>query len=111
MVEQAFLRGRLANLDEIKTQHRVTTQRALTMMSSEQLKAFDITEASAEEQASFGDSPFGRGCLAAVRLVEVGVRCIEITLNGWDTHIPTTTSWVRAGDHARSSFRSADSGA
>src|SRR5262249_6089247 len=30
--------------------------------------------------------PFGRGCLAARRLVEVGVRCVEVTLEGWDSH-------------------------
>jgi uncharacterized protein (DUF1501 family) len=36
---------------------------------------------------SFGDDPFGRGCLAAARLVEVGVRCVEVTLSGWDSHV------------------------
>ena len=35
---------------------------------------------------AYGDSPFGRGCLAARRLIEVGVRCVEVTLDGWDTH-------------------------
>jgi uncharacterized protein (DUF1501 family) len=34
----------------------------------------------------YGDTPFGRGCLAARRLIEVGVRCVEVTLSGWDTH-------------------------
>ena len=32
------------------------------------------------------DTPFGRGCLAARRLTEVGVRCVEVTLGGWDSH-------------------------
>ena len=36
---------------------------------------------------SFGDSPFGRGCLAASRLIEAGARCVEVTLGGWDSHI------------------------
>ncbi|MDG2123656.1 MAG: DUF1501 domain-containing protein, partial [Verrucomicrobiales bacterium] len=39
------------------------------------------------ELEAFGDSAFGRGCLAAARLVEVGVRCVEVTLGGWDTHL------------------------
>ena len=30
---------------------------------------------------------FGRGCLAASRLIEVGARCVEVTLGGWDSHI------------------------
>src|SRR5262249_47176048 len=29
----------------------------------------------------------GRGCLAARRLIEVGVRCVEVTLTGWDAHV------------------------
>ena len=37
-------------------------------------------------RAEYGDTPFGRGCLAARRLIEVGVRCVEVTLSGWDTH-------------------------
>ena len=38
-------------------------------------------------RAAFGDTDFGRGCLEAVRLVESGVRCVEVVLDGWDTHI------------------------
>ena len=37
-------------------------------------------------QAAYGDTPFGRGCLAARRLIEQGVRCVEVTLAGWDSH-------------------------
>lgn len=56
------------------------------MMTSEQLKAFDINQESATVRDQFGDSAFGRGCLAAARLIGVGVRCVEVTLAGWDTH-------------------------
>src|SRR5205823_2938641 len=34
----------------------------------------------------YGNTPFGRACLAARRLIEVGIRCVEITLDGWDSH-------------------------
>jgi uncharacterized protein (DUF1501 family) len=61
--------------------------RALTMMSSEQLKAFDVAQESAVLRAAYGETPFGRGCLAARRLIEVGVRCVEVTLGGWDSHV------------------------
>ena len=57
------------------------------MMSSEQLKAFDVTQAPESLKKEFGDTPFGRACLAAVQLIEVGVRCVEVTLGGWDTHV------------------------
>ena len=86
VVEEAFSAGRIENLDEQKTLHQLSIQRARKMMTSEQLKAFDVSQATAAEQAAYGDTPFGRGCLAAVRLIQTGVRCVEVTLNGWDTH-------------------------
>lgn len=85
VVERAFARGRRVAVDS--TFHRPTVARARTMMSSEQLRAFDITEEPAALRAEYGDTPFGRGCLAARRLIEVGVRCVEVTLEGWDSHV------------------------
>jgi hypothetical protein len=85
VVERAFARGRQARVRT--TLHRETIQRARVMMSSEQLKAFDISGEPAETVAAYGDSPFGRGCLAARRLIEVGVRCVEVALDGWDSHV------------------------
>lgn len=86
IVEQAFAQGRAANLDQDKTLHQISMHRARSMMTSEQLKAFDVSSAPAAELAAYGDTPFGRGCLAALRLIQAGVRCVEVTLNGWDTH-------------------------
>ncbi len=63
------------------------TQAALRMMSSDQLKAFDISEVPVGIQREFGDTPFGRGCLTALRLIQSGVRCVEVTLSGWDSHV------------------------
>ncbi len=86
VVEREFARGRLRELDANKTLQRSSTEAALKMMASEQLKAFDVKEAPESVRNQFGDAAFGRGCLAAARLVEVGVRCVEVTLNGWDSH-------------------------
>ncbi len=86
-LESEFQRGRLANLDRERTVHRATTQRAVTMMSSEQLTAFDVKAEGTQTLKQFGDSAFGRGCLAAIRLLAAGVRCVEIELTGWDSHI------------------------
>ncbi len=69
------------------TLHRDTVQRALKMMSTEQLKAFELDDVPKEILTAYGDSRFGRGCLVARRLVEVGVRSIEVSLNGFDTHV------------------------
>ena len=86
-LESEFQRGRLANLDRQRTVHRTATERAVTMMSSEQLTAFNVKAEGAETLNRFGDNPFGRGCLAAIRLLSAGVRCVEVELNGWDSHI------------------------
>jgi hypothetical protein len=60
--------------------------RARKMMSSEQLRAFEVSHEPLGVRKMYGDTPFGRGCLAARRLIGVGVRCVEVTLDGWDTH-------------------------
>ena len=86
VVENQFARGRIKQLDANKTLHRTSIQAARKMMESDQLKAFDVSKTSDHLKKEFGDTPFGRGCLAAVQLIEVGVRCVEVTLDGWDTH-------------------------
>jgi uncharacterized protein (DUF1501 family) len=85
VLERTFARGRRSRVDA--TLHRETLARARLMMSSEQLKAFDVSHEPASLRAEYGDTAFGRGCLAARRLTEVGVRCVEVTLDGWDTHV------------------------
>lgn len=86
VVEQTFAQGRSPNLDQDKTLHQISMQRARKMMTSDQLKAFNVSDVPAQQIAVYGETPFGRGCLAAVRLIQAGVRCVEVTLNGWDTH-------------------------
>lgn len=86
VVEQAFAKGRAPDMDQAKTLHQISMQRARSMMTSDQLKAFNVSDVPAKELNAYGDTPFGRGCLAAVRLIQAGVRCVEVTLNGWDTH-------------------------
>jgi Protein of unknown function (DUF1501) len=84
VLEESFRRGRGPRAEA--TRHMETIQGAKKMMSSEQLTAFDVSKEPAAVRAAYGDTPFGRGCLAARRLIEVGVRCVEVTLSGWDTH-------------------------
>ena len=84
VVTSAFARGKQLQVD--KTLHQHTIDQALRMMSSEQLKAFEIDGEPAAVRDAYGDSQFGRGCLVARRLLETGVRAIEVTLNGWDSH-------------------------
>ncbi len=91
VVEAQFARGRLRDLERTRTLHASATDAAMRMMSSEQLSAFDVSEEPQAVRDAFGDTEFGRGCLAATRLIEVGVRCVEVTLGGWDSHAANHT--------------------
>jgi uncharacterized protein (DUF1501 family) len=84
VVDAAFMTGRRREVSA--TLHGQMIERALAMMGSEQLRAFEIADEPADVRAAYGDTPFGRGCLAARRLIEQGVRCVEVTLSGWDSH-------------------------
>ncbi len=86
VVEDAFALRRRKQLEAGKTLHRASIEAARRMMESEHLSAFDVKQAPQSLRDEFGDSPFGRSCLAALRLVEVGVRCVEVTLDGFDSH-------------------------
>lgn len=90
VLEQSFAAGRLASLEGERTLHRTSVERAQRLMSSGQLAAFDVSDVPKAEREAYGDSAFGRGCLAAIRLIESGVRCVEVTLRGWDTHLNNT---------------------
>jgi len=59
---------------------------AVKLMKSEDLKAFDISREPSKGRNKYGSDRFGQGCLLARRLVESGVRFVEVSLGGWDTH-------------------------
>ena len=103
-VGESRFRRRLAGLEHLnrrfarrrpvqsaRTLDQTLLDRAVRMMSSEQLAAFDVTQEPLAVRERYGNTPFGRGCLAARRLIEVGVRCVEVTLPGWDTHADNFT--------------------
>ena len=59
---------------------------AINLMTSEDLNAFDISKEPESMNEMYGTSNFGQGCLLARRLVEHGVRYVEVSRGGWDTH-------------------------
>jgi hypothetical protein len=61
-------------------------EETLKLLKSDELKAFDIVQESAEAKALYGSSTFGKGCLLARRLVQNGVRFVEVQVGGWDMH-------------------------
>jgi uncharacterized protein (DUF1501 family) len=80
--------------------HRLAGQqslnnRALRFRKSPALRAFDLSDETPQTLTAYGASQpegspvpgtFGKACVMARRLVENGVRFVEVTLDGWDTH-------------------------
>jgi hypothetical protein len=74
--------------------HAVALERAVALMRSKGMKAFDVDGEPAALRDAYGRNTFGHGCLLARRLVERGVPFVEVTLSraeganslGWDTH-------------------------
>lgn len=62
-------------------------QAAYDMMRSKSAEAFDLSKESEAVRERYGLTFFGQGCLLARRQAQVGVRFIEVTLPGWDTHV------------------------
>jgi hypothetical protein len=83
-----YLEGKFSDFTKAENQkkHLVAYDKALRLMRSPLTKAFDINEEPESIKQAYGDNDFGRGCLMARRLVEAGVRFVEVYLDGWDTH-------------------------
>ena len=62
------------------------------LLTSEQMKAFQVRTEPKDMTEKYGDNNFGRGCLMARRLVEVGVPFVEVNSGGWDLHKGCFTS-------------------
>lgn len=68
------------------SEHAKVLGKTLSLMTSEQMRAFKVMQEPAEVQERYGRTNFGRGCLMARRLVESGVPFVEVSLGGWDNH-------------------------
>jgi hypothetical protein len=68
------------------TGRRSVYAKAIRLMQAPGLAAFDLSGETEATLHAYGDSDFGRGCLAARRLVERGVKFVEVVIDGWDTH-------------------------
>jgi Protein of unknown function (DUF1501) len=110
--------------------HRSAIGRAVRLMTSEQNRAFDLSDEPASVRDAYGrpakgggptkpgaekvlggqSGSFGQGCLMARRLVEAGVSFVEVVMGdgvGWDTHrdnFPRTRALSQECDVAMSAL-------
>ncbi|MBT3210616.1 MAG: DUF1501 domain-containing protein [Planctomycetaceae bacterium] len=82
-IENRFIREKRGQLPK---DHREIIGKSVQLMTSSQLAAFNVSEEPASVRERYGETNFGRGCLMARRLVEVGVPFVEVNLGGWDNH-------------------------
>lgn len=61
-------------------------QSTLRLMKGKDLEVFDLSKETADLRTKYGQNRFGQGCLLARRLVEGGVRFVEVESGGWDMH-------------------------
>ncbi len=66
--------------------HDKVVNKAWNLMTSKQMEAFRVNQEPPAMREKYGNTGFGRGCLMARRLVEIGVPFVEVDLGGWDNH-------------------------
>lgn len=82
-IEDKFVKE---NRGEYANDHSKLLTKTVKLMSSSQMDVFKVAKEPKEIQERYGNTGFGRGCLMARRLVEMGVPFIEVDLGGWDNH-------------------------
>lgn len=65
---------------------------AKRLMGSDKLDVFNLALEKDEVRESYGRNKLGQGCLLARRLVEQGIRYVEINYGSWDMHQELYTS-------------------
>lgn len=92
------MQKRLAMLDQLDAGFRDRFQtsevksysqfydKTVSIMSSTDLEAFQLDDEPEALKEKYGRNKFGQGCLLARRLVEKGIRYIEVAKGGWDMH-------------------------
>ena len=97
---QQLIDGRLSELEAAGPSSAISAyyDRALAMLSSERVRnAFDLSQEPDKVRDAYGRTTYGQSCLLARRLVEAGVKFINVyfaesiggqstTSGGWDTH-------------------------
>lgn len=96
--DASILQKRLALLSEMDKQFTAKAkdpavsaydefyESTLRLMKGKDLECFDLSKESEPTRERYGQNRFGQGCLLARRLVEGGVRYIEVESGGWDMH-------------------------
>jgi hypothetical protein len=76
----------------------------MNLLASSDLKAFSLAEVDGATKSLYGSTGFAKGCMLASRLVQHGVRFIEVRLGSWDMHINVDQGMTRLGTEMDKGF-------
>ncbi|MFO1094198.1 MAG: DUF1501 domain-containing protein [Planctomycetaceae bacterium] len=83
-IEESFIQSKRGDVGQA---HRDVYKKAVNLMTSKQMEAFQVNREGAEVREAYGSTPFGNSLIMARRLVEQGVPFVEVrNPNGWDLH-------------------------
>jgi hypothetical protein len=82
-IEQGFARDFKSSISQ---DHKSVYARAVKLMQSDKAAAFDLSREPLATRRTYGETKFAERCLLARRLIETGVKYVEVNLGGWDTH-------------------------
>jgi len=74
------------NRGSLAKEHQKVLKKTFNVLTSKEMDATKVANEPESVKERYGDNSFGKGCLMARRLVEVGVPFIEVGLGGWDNH-------------------------
>ena len=83
MMEKNFINS---NRGSLAREHQKILKKTFNVLTSKEMDAMKVANEPEVVKERYGDNSFGKGCLMARRLVEVGVPFIEVGLGGWDSH-------------------------
>ncbi len=73
-------------IDERVAQRRANIEKIERLSQTRFAQALDVRSFSKRDQARYGNTEFGRHCLVARKLLDLGVNFVEVQMAGWDTH-------------------------
>ena len=83
MMETNFINS---NRGSLAKEHQKVLRKTFNVLTSKEMDAMKVANEPENVRERYGDTSFGKGCLMARRLVEVGDPFIEVGLGGWDNH-------------------------
>jgi hypothetical protein len=89
LAELNHIHMRREGADDPQLEGRIQSMEIAYRMQSEAMEAFDLSKEPEAVRARYGEGDFNRGCLIARRLVERGVRMVQVYYGNsqpWDTH-------------------------